>query len=96
MEVGVDNDGFYSDEEWPKHEPLGQRYLVVFFSGARHSKSGNWRNGSNIILQKWMELFTNGASGSILDGELSKRSCPQDCSTQVVTQVVGGDNQGVG
>ena len=31
MEVDVvdDDDGSYSDEEWPTYEPVGPKYLVV-------------------------------------------------------------------
>ena len=35
MEVDVDNDGIYSDEEWPTHEPWGRKYLITKFVNSR-------------------------------------------------------------
>ena len=29
MEMDVNNDGTYSDEEWPTHEPWGKKYLII-------------------------------------------------------------------
>ena len=92
MEVDVDNNGSYSDEELPTHEPWGTNYLVV--KVFRCKAQQEWPLG------EWFEYYPvevdgiiyQWAIGSILDGKLSKRNSPHGCSTQVV----GGYDQEVG
>ena len=55
MEVDVDNDDGYSDEEWPTHEPLGRRYLVVKI--VRCKAQQEWQ------LEDWFEYYAVEVDG---------------------------------
>ena len=49
MEVDVDNDGPYFDEEFPTHEPWGTQYLIV--------KIFNCRAQDEWQLEEWFDYY---------------------------------------
>ena len=59
MEVDVENDEDYSDEEWPTHEPLGPKYLVVKI--ARCKAQQEWQ------LEDWFKYYPVEVDGIIYE-----------------------------
>ena len=57
MEVDVDNDGPYLDEEFPTHEPWGTQYLIV--------KIFNCRAQDEWQLEEWFEYYPVAVDGVI-------------------------------
>ena len=59
IEADVDNDGSYSDEDWPTQEPWGKKYLIV--------KIFNCRAQDEWQLEEWFEDYPVALDTPFLD-----------------------------